>query len=357
MKGWLIDMDMSTTPILSSEQKEQIFENMSDGIMTVNNQGQITYMNSSCEKIFAVSLEELKDKSFEEQFLGSKKNRAFNKLFLNTINKNAVTKKTTVKYEHDGTVQYFTLDISLIQADDSVLSRYDAFPGMIILFDDVTEQYQLTQHKHDCAYIFAGLILCISLYLSIWSLLEFTLKLSLKNSFYTLMIEAMTFLLFLEVLFFTSLSLRDVGLIPKRSTIKQHLTETLCLMLGGSLFLIFLKLILTLLGYQIKSRFIGGSLHGAYIYLFTAFIQEFLARGVIQTSVKSLMQVKYQKAFSILLTSLLFSLMHLPFGFIFMLGAFFLSLILGYLYERHENLWGCALLHWSCGYLAMCLFF
>ena len=57
-------------------------------------------------------------------------------------------------------------------------------------------------------------------------------------------------------------------------------------------------------------------MHGAYIYLFTAFFQEFLARGVIQTSVKSLMKVKYQKQISIFLTSLLFSLMHLPFGFV-----------------------------------------
>lgn len=350
-------MDITTTPILSSEQKEKIFENMSDGIMTVNNKGQITYMNSACEHIFSTSINELKDKSFEEYFLSNKKNRAFNKLFLNTINKNAVTQKTTVKYQHDDTVQYFTLDISLIQMDDTIPDRYDAFPGMIILFDDITEQYQLTQHKHDCAYIFAGLILCISLYLSLWSLLQFTMKLSLKTSFYTLMIEGMAFLLFLEVLFCTSLSMRDVGLIPKRSTLKKNLTETVCLMLAGCVFLVFLKLILTLLGFQIKSRFIGGSFHGAYTYLLTAFIQEFLARGVIQTSVKSLMQVKYQKAFGVLLTSLLFSLMHLPFGFIFMLGAFALSLVLGYLYERHGNLWGCAILHWSCGYLAMCLFF
>lgn len=350
-------MDITTTPILSSEQKERIFENMSDGIMTVNNKGQITYMNSACEHIFSTSINELKDKSFEEYFLNNKKNRAFNKLFLNTINKNAITQKTTVKYQHDDTVQYFTLDISLIQRDDTIPDRYDAFPGMIILFDDITEQYQLTQHKHDCAYIFAGLILCISLYLSLWSLLQFTLKQSFKTSFYTLMIEGMAFLLFLEVLFCTSLSLRDVGLIPKRSTLKKNLTETVCLMLSGCLFLVLLKLILTLLGFQIKSRFIGGSFHGAYIYLFTAFVQEFLARGVIQTSVKSLMQVKYQKAFGVLLTSLLFSLMHLPFGFIFMLGAFALSLVLGYLYERHGNLWGCAILHWSCGYLAMCLFF
>ena len=350
-------MDSSGTSILSSSQKEMIFENMSDGIMTVNHNGQITYMNSACEKIFSTPFEQMKNQSFEELFLANKNNRAFNRLFFNTLNKNAVTEKTTVKYQHDNTVQYFTIDISLIQPEDAILGRYDAFPGMVILFDDITEQRFLTQHKHDCAYIFAGLIFCISLYLSLWSLLQFTLHLPLKTSFYTLLIEGMAFLLFLEVFFCTSLSLRDIGLIPKRQTFKKCLIETGILLLAGCFLLILSQLILTLFGVQIKSRFIGGSLRGARIYLFTAVFQEFLARGVIQTSIKSLMRVKYQKAFGILLTSLLFSLMHLPFGFIFMLSAFALSISLGYLFERHGNMWGCAILHWGCGYLAMCLYF
>lgn len=350
-------MNPTSTSSLSPAQKEGIFENMSDGIMTVNHKGQISYMNSACEKIFSTSFETLKNQSFEEIFLTNKKNIGFNRLFSNTINKNAVTEKTTVRYEHDDTVQYFTIDVSLVQTEESTPGRYDAFPGMIILFDDITESRFLRQHRHDCAYIFAGLIFCISFYLSLWSLFQFTLHLNLKTSFYTLLIEGISFLLFLEIIFCTSFSLRDVGLIPKRAAFKKNLIETGILLLAGCLLLLLSKLILTLLGIQIKKRFIGGSLHGARVYLFTAIFQEFLARGVIQTSVKSLMQVKYQKTFGILLTSLLFSLMHLPFGFIFMLSAFALSIALGYLYERHGNMWGCAILHWVCGYLAMCLYF
>ena len=70
-----------------------------------------------------------------------------------------------------------------------------------------------------------------------------------------------------------------------------------------------------------------------------------------------LMKIRFQKFFSIFLTSLLFSLMHMPFGFYFMMSAFLLSMALGYVYERHQNLWGCVFLHWCCGYLAMCLYF
>lgn len=349
-------METRNLSTFSARQNERIFENMSDGIMAINQNGQITYMNSACEQIFDTSLANLRQKSFEDAFLGNKKNKAFNKLFLASLRKNVIPEKTTVKYEQNAKIQYLSVDISLIHEEGEINEEQD-FPGMVVLFDDLTSKYRLKQHEHDFAYIFAGLIFCISIYLSIWSLLRFTLKLPLKTPFYTMMIEVMAFILFLEIIFLTSLSLKDIGLIPKISRIKKNLIETFFIALTGCAVLLLSKVILTLMGIQIKSYFIGGSPEGAYTYLFTAFIQEFLARGVIQTSVKSLMQVKYQKQFGVLLTSLLFSLMHLPFGFIFMIGAFFLSIVLGYLFERQKDLWGCAFLHWSCGYLAMCLYF
>lgn len=228
---------------------------------------------------------------------------------------------------------------------------------MMILLEDMTDACRLKQHEHDCAYTFAGLVFCISGYLSIWSLTKFTLKLPLKTDDYTMMIEGISFLLFLEILLFTSLSLRDIGLIPKRGMFQKSLKETLLLAAGACLVLLSAKVILTLCGAPIKEKFIGGSIAGMTNYMITATVQEFLARGVIQTCIKSLMQVRYQKTFGVILTSLLFSIMHLPFGFIFMMGSLLLSLVLGYIFERHQHMWGCAFLHWSCGYLAMCLFF
>lgn len=344
-----------STDTLSPDQKDMVFENMSDGVMTIDSMKNITYSNSACEKIFHCTREDLQNHSFSELFMGNRKNRAFNKYFKNIFEKNAQPDKDTIKNITSEGTQYLSVDASLLQKHET--TRKKEFPGMLLLVEDVTERHQLKQHEHDCAFIFAGLILCICLYLFAWSLIRFTLHIPLKTSAYTLMIEVMTFLLFLEILFLTSLSMRDIGLIPKLSTFKKNLLETIVIGVTACIVLLIIKVVLTFLGYNIKDQFIGGSFHGAYIYVFTAFIQEFLARGVIQTSVKSLMKVKFQKQFGIFLTSLLFSLMHLPFGFIFMMGALILSLALGYLFERHQNMWSCAVLHWGCGYLAMCLFF
>ncbi len=350
-------MQYPTETIFTSEQKNLIFENMSSGVVLVNENETITYTNSAFANIFQTTSNELNGASFREIFLQNKKNLRFNRLFSESMDKGHFVEKKVVRYRIDDVVKYLSITITLIQQENTTLRKREPFQGMLVMIDDVTDSYQLKQHKHDCAYIFAGLIFCISIYLSLWRLCRFTLKMPLTTADYTLMIEIMAFTLFLEIIFFTSFSLREIGLIPDFSHIKKDFKE---IAVTGSIVCVIIllaKVILMLCGIKIKGYFIGGSLKGATMYLFTAFIQEFLARGVIQTCVKSIMQVKYQTQFGIVLTSLLFSLMHLPFGFYFMLGAFVLSLALGIIYERQKNIWGCVLLHWGCGYLAMCLFF
>ncbi len=343
---------------ISATQKAMIFRNMSDGIMTVGENGQITYVNAALLEIFHFEKEEdVLGKSFEKIFLHNKKNHAFNKFFSLATEKRQPTEKTFLRYRMDnGEKLYLDIDVSLMDQNWNHISE-DRFPGMMILIENATDRFTLRQREHDYAYIFAGIIFCITSYLMAWSCIRFTLGIQLHTSVYTMIIEVITFALFLEIVFFTSFSLKEIGLVPRWKKFKQNMLETLTIAVISGAVLVLSKIILALFGIQIKSYFLGGSWRGLANYGFTALLQEFLARGVIQTSVKSLMRIKYQKTLGIILTSLLFSLMHMPFGFIFMMGALVLSLALGYLFERQGDLWGCALLHWFCGYLTMCLYF
>lgn len=351
-------MTTETQLMLTPDQKNMIFENMSDGVMTVDPDGIITYFNSACANIFGItSPNDIIGMSFSSCFMANKKNRAFNRLFDGCINNNERPEKINVRYRSGDITKHLNIAISLIQPEDAALCSPEVFPGMIILIEDTTVKFTLRQHEHDCAYIFAGLIICTSLFLFAWSLLRFTLHIYLRSSTYTFIIECIAFALFLEIVFMTSFSMRDIGLVPKLSTLKKNCLETLIIAVVTCALLLLSKVFLNFIGIRIKPYFIGGSFHGAYVYIFTSFVQEFLARGVIQTSVKYLMKVKYQKTFGIILTSLLFSLMHIPLGFYFMSSAMVLSLALGYIYERHGNIWGCVFLHWCCGYLGMCLYF
>lgn len=344
--------------MLTPDQKNMIFENMSDGVMTVDAFGAVTYMNSACADIFEIeNAEQVTGKPFASSFLSNKKNRAFNKLFEDCIKNNERPEKINVRYRSDAGMKHLNIAISLIQPVIAEPEYEKTFLGMVVLIEDTTDRFTLRQREHDCAYIFAGLIICTSLFLLAWSLIRFTLHIRLKSSTYTFIIECITFFLFLEIVFMTSFSMRDIGIAPKLTRLKENITETLILASTGCIILLLSKIVLNLIGIRIKAYFIGGSLHGAYVYAYTSLIQEFLARGVIQTSVKSLMRVKYQKTFSIIITSLLFSIMHIPLGFYFMTCALLLSLVLGYIYERQGDIWGCVFLHWCCGYVGMCLYF
>ena len=351
-------MSNETQLMLTPDQKNMIFKNMSDGVMTVDADGIITYFNSACANIFEITDPgSITGMTFAGCFMTNKKNRAFNKLFDECINNNQRPEKVNVRYRSGNGIKHLNIAISLIQTEDTSLSGQAGFPGMIILIEDTTYKFTLSQHEHVCAYIFAGLIICTSLFLFAWSLLRFTLHIYLRSSTYTFIIECITFALFLEIVFMTSFSMSDIGLVPNPSTLKKNCLETLIIAGVTCSLLLLSKVFLNFIGIRIKPYFIGGSLHGAYIYIFTSLVQEFLARGVIQTSIKYLMRVKYQKTFGIILTSLLFSIMHIPLGFYFMSGAMLLSLALGYIYERHGNIWGCVFLHWCCGYIGMCLYF
>ena len=91
MYKYMTTQNNRLTPVLSNNlvqsdgvtktQKQTIFENMSDGIITVTADGLINYVNSAATQIFDLSEESLVGQSFAETLLSSRKNKAFNRLF------------------------------------------------------------------------------------------------------------------------------------------------------------------------------------------------------------------------------------------------------------------------------------
>ena len=83
---------------VTKTQKQTIFENMSDGIITVTADGLINYVNSAATQIFDLSEESLVGQSFAETLLSSRKNKAFNRLFKKCSKKNCPSSKETATY-------------------------------------------------------------------------------------------------------------------------------------------------------------------------------------------------------------------------------------------------------------------
>ncbi len=94
-----------------------------------------------------------------------------------------------------------------------------------------------------------------------------------------------------------------------------------------------------------KSYFVHLSF---FTYIFHSFIQEFIARGVVQTSFQRFFD-DAKGNFSILMTSTLFLIFHLHQGLLAGVIAFLASLLLGWMYNRQKNLIGVTILHFVMG--------
>lgn len=89
-------------------------------------------------------------------------------------------------------------------------------------------------------------------------------------------------------------------------------------------------------------------------YLFTAFIQEFIARSVLQSNLKRI-AIRNKSAYSIIHASIIFAIFHIEYGFWFMIGAAVLGGLLGVLYDKQKTILGVWIVHWILGVAAFLL--
>ncbi len=152
----------------------------------------------------------------------------------------------------------------------------------------------------------------------------------------------------------TRQSFADFGVTIKNA--RQSLKE-------GALLSVLLLAFLSLIAYSVSGithvsvpkifsmhNYIGI---GFYIYFAHCYMQEFFARGVLQTSLFRIMGRSGSKnnnaAPAIFFAAVVFSILHYPLGFPSVLATFVSGLFFGYLYQRHKNLLGVSLVHFITG--------
>ena len=92
-----------------------------------------------------------------------------------------------------------------------------------------------------------------------------------------------------------------------------------------------------------------------FLYPLTSILQEFLARGFLLTCLMNIYDNKHKKHTAVIVSSLLFTTLHLYYGFLFMVGAGVLSVLLGYIYLKDKNIWGVSLIHFVFGAVGVML--
>ena len=173
-------------------------------------------------------------------------------------------------------------------------------------------------------------------------------------------VELLGFLMFFYIILNTSLTRKDLGVMTDkpRRTLLTGLLIAACavavMCIGKAVIRIFAPNAVGA-GYPFFDIRAFGLRQ--ILYVFTAGVQEFLARSVIQGNLRRIMVGKHTAAAAIVISSLSFATLHIHLGLVFMLGAAVLAGLEGILYEKQKSIFGVWIVHWSFGVAGTLLHF
>jgi PAS domain S-box-containing protein len=330
----------------------RILRDMNDGVLVLDSHGTILYLNSQGQKLlgerecptgvkYALAMLDGDD---------TQENDEFHQFILDAVYDKEHTHHGEIPYVlPSGEKRQLSLTSSFLFNDNQ-----NTKIGVVVLFSDITEVTLLNRQRQESSTIFAVLMSCICLYLFLWSALRF-LGVEPPGWVMSLMIEAISIIMFIIILKTTSFSIRDIGL--KVQNARETFVPDIAITLGGCILLVVIKLVLLRINpdfFPAGSKFWDWSVASPadLYYPLTAILQEFLARGVMQENLNRIFVGKHAGALSIVISSLIFGVMHIAYGLPYMAAAALLLGVLGVLYHKQRNIWGLSIIHYVLGSVA-----
>lgn len=119
---------------------EHIIESMHDGVITIDNSGNIIMVNPSAVKIFAIDKENILDKKYSEVFFRYPENDDFNQVVLDAVYKSFMSHHKICKYYNGKTTKHLFVTTSILKVpDDNEIKTL----GVNVIFSDITEEHEL----------------------------------------------------------------------------------------------------------------------------------------------------------------------------------------------------------------------
>ena len=323
---------------------ERVLHDMNDAVVVVNNKGNIVYVNQPASVLL-----ELKDGPRDDRsgfFAGSSYNDAFFDAILNAFySKGDTTDKMVGYMAPSGNKYVFRLSSSYLPGE----TEDDA--QLVITLDDETEAEQTKLKLSDSSKTFTTFLFGFCIWIIFYAFWEF-MKRPFSPDIMTHGVELLGIIMFFFILRCTSLTWHDLGIMTDKP--KETVLTALIVAACAVAFLFLLKTVARLIvptSFEPDAPFFDISRFGLrqILYIFTAGIQEFLARSVIQGNLKRITVVKRPAVLAIVLSSLIFAALHIHLGFLFMAGAALLAGLEGILYEKQQNIFGVWIVHWVFG--------
>ena len=327
-----------------SHFSECVLRDMSSAVLVLDRKGNVVYVNGPASRMLEVKAG-VQDNRYTF-FTENKYNDRFSEAILNALyQKNHTSVETVPFMAASGKKYVFLLSSSFLPGETGEDAQ------LVITLADETEKEQTKQRLNDSSRTFSTFLFGFCIWILIYAFWEF-LGRPFSADFMTHGVELLGIIMLLFIFRYTSLTWRDLGITTSQP--KKTVLTALIVAACAIVFLFLLKMVARMIDpncFEPDAPFCDISRFGLrqILYVFTAGIQEFLARSVIQGNLKRITVGNHTGILAIVLSSLIFSALHIHFGFLFMVGAAILAGLEGILYAKQKNIFGVWIVHWFFG--------
>lgn len=321
---------------------ERLLANSSDAVLSVDTTGRVLALNKAAESFYEVSAQQAVGQTLgTESCLLQPHLTMLNELIQHAVkNSDVLVDKDIVITQRDGKQKHFNIRTSLLATVEG-----QRHPQLIIVLRDITESVKIVRKRSESAMFLAAIItvLLISKSVDSWVLINASTVDMYSNTFvwaYTLAVCAPM----VVYLWWLKKPLSEFGVTLKNW--KQSLVEsgivTGVLMFFGALALFGFSM---KEGVSLTSYINSGWLKmEALAYIPHSIIQEFIFRGVVLTIFLKIFR-DHSVWLPLLISSLLFSFMHMHLGVVAMLLTLLMGYLFSWMYLRHNSILGISIAH------------
>ncbi len=325
----------------------RILRDVSDGVLVLDRQGTILFLNPRGEEMLEFGMDAI-GKKYAAVMLGKKQkgNDNFHQFLLDSLRDSKDTHKGEIIYiKSNGEKIYLQMTTSFLF--DETGKEYE---GVVVQFADVTEKVLLRKKQEESSIVFISVIVYVCGWVLFYAVWDF-LGRPISEHLLTQLVMLLGFVLVLVAIYCTSYSLKDAGLGFKN--IKSAILVDSLITVVGVILLIGVKfLIMKVMPdfFDPDQPFFNFDFKfSEYIYPVVVVVQEFLTRCVMHENLRRVITGKYSEWMAIIVSSLLFAVLHIHMGIFFMIGAMVLLGALGMLYRKQGTIWGLCIPHYVLG--------
>lgn len=324
----------------------KILQDIYSSVLVLDNKGMIQYINAHASRLLEIPSNIEPGKVHFSTNASNSYNDKFYEYILNSIYQKNKEHKGTVKFiSASGKKHVFRISTSYLEELDFI----------VITIDDLTLESNLIDKVKNSTYIFSMFLFIMGfwvLFCELWDLLGQPIP----TSTMTIIVEIIGIFIFIYILVFTHLPLKDLGIITNhnKKDIKEGvIISAICVVIMFAIKIIGRKIDPTL--FKPERPFFYFVPEVALSYILTAGVQEFLARCVVQFNLERIIMGKYRVPVAIILSGLLFSTLHVYYEFVFMSCAALLAMLEGIIYAKQKSLISIWIVHYVFGIVGMSL--